>query len=206
MRKTPVNTFLYNISLSFILVLLCANGGYAQTNRATKKIRYTTDLQQALLSPEAITHLKLKGQDLDTVPAAIAELRNLIVLDLSKNNIRTIPGFIVALPAIKVLNLSKNKITQIPREIDRMDVLEELIINQNPITELPKSIVGCRSLKYIDAWGTEINHLDSSIAKAPKLTLIDLQSIRMGNKTQQAIVDNIKGKVKVKMSAPCDCD
>jgi Leucine-rich repeat (LRR) protein len=206
MRLKLENTFQAKINILFVLFFVLIQVGFAQDQKSNKKIKYCTSLQEALLEPESITHLKLRGADLDSIPELISKFTNLMYLDLSKNNIKKIDQTIFNLRSLKELNLSKNQITIIPDAIGGMDVLERLIINQNPISILPVSIAGCRSLEYIDAWGTDIDQLDSALINAPKLALIDLQSIRMGYKTQQAIVDNIKGKITIKMSSPCKCD
>ncbi len=205
MKKQPA---IFSINLPYALIIIAVLMGSPvlgqQKEKKEKPVVYTS-IKDAMKRPEMVTHLKLKSNNLDTIPTEIYQFENLISLNLSKNKLNALPKELISISGLRYLNVSRNQIEELPSWIGQMDLLEELIINQNPIKQLPGEISGCQSLIYIDAWGTEITSFPEGIGKTPNLKTIDLQSIRMSVDQQNELLMQLPKRIKLKLSQPCNC-
>ena len=62
-------------------------------------------------------HLQLRNNRLTVIPDAIAELMNLVTLDLSCNQLTTLPLDIATLPMLTTLDVSSNQLTALPLSV-----------------------------------------------------------------------------------------
>ena len=90
--------------------------------------------------------LNLSHQGLNEVPAEIAWMKHLRVLDLSYNNISHIPDFVFALPHLRTLAVGHNQLRSLPLSISGSSV-HDLIADHNQIDFiLPTTLTGLRTL------------------------------------------------------------
>jgi len=153
-------------------------------------------------NPQDIQTLSLAGQRLATLPAALAELPNLLELDLSRNpqlsqlpsqigrlkNLRklivmdaglgSLPAEFGQLTQLEQLNLVGNgRLTSIPAEIGQLRSLQELNLGGCRITALPAAIGRLSQLRNLNLSGTSLRQLPPELAQLSGLHTLDLSSI-----------------------------
>ncbi|KAI0268726.1 Endonuclease/exonuclease/phosphatase [Gloeopeniophorella convolvens] len=94
-----------------------------------------------LFSFTFLINLYLNHNALTAVPAEIAKLRHLELLDLSGNNLQTLPSELGMLTKLKELYLFDNHIATIPPELGTLHQLQTLGIEGNPLEPSLKAIV-----------------------------------------------------------------
>ena len=112
------------------------------------------------------------------IPAEIADLVNLEVLDLHKNHlVGQIPDSIEHLQKLQVLDISYNKISgELPENIGHLEELEILSLFDNEIEgELPSSFYTIKTLKVVLLNGNKLSgRLQASIKN-----MIDLENLSL---------------------------
>lgn len=165
-----------------------------------------TSIEEALLKPDSVYRLNLRGKKLKRVPPQVfTSFPYLVDLDLSRNRLKELPDSLWALSHVKRLNLSKNQIEQLPKSLGRMSHLEELVISQNELTSLPDSISRLDRLRMIDAWSNNLDELPATMSSMKSLEVMDLRVIMMHYDKQERITELLPN-VKVYMSEGCNCN
>lgn len=162
------------------------------------------NLEDALVNPNQVFHLKLKRKKLKEFPLEVLKFKNLITLDLTKNKISSIPYEIKELKYLKTLKLNKNKFTVFPKAICLVTSIEQLEINNNSIVEIPKEIEKLKNLIYLDMWSNELAIFPKELSKLNKLKTFDLRVIQLSDKEQKAI-HKLLPNTKIYMSNSCNC-
>ena len=93
------------------------------------------NLTPAIFAYIHITGLYLAHNALRAVPAGIAALTRLQILDLSHNRIRLLPPDITRLTALSELLLSNNDLTELPVQLARITSLSIITVDNNPLPE-----------------------------------------------------------------------
>ncbi len=102
---------------------------------------------------------------LPTVPTAIARLVNLKVLMLDTNDLTSIPAEICLLHNLERISLSNNKLKMLPEGFRNLTKLQSLHITNNMLEFFPEEIVYLVYLEYLDLCDNEIKHIPNSINK-----------------------------------------
>jgi Leucine-rich repeat (LRR) protein len=161
-------------------------------------------ISAALLQPDSVFILELKGKKLTTVPEEVYRFPNLLVLDLSKNKITELPADISKLKSLEELNLASNKIKSLPSGIGDLKGLKMLSLNRNLITELPASIGNMSSLQVLELWDTELSTLPDEIRNLSNLRTVELRGVLFTDEQQKHFREMLPG-VRLYMSPACDC-
>lgn len=83
-----------------------------------------------------------------SLPAAIANLKKLEVLDLGRNGLSTVPQAIAGLTNLKTLRLDFNALRAVPAFVGNLENLEELVLDANErIADLPQSMAKFKALR-----------------------------------------------------------
>uniref|UniRef100_A0A673XZV7 Ras suppressor protein 1 n=2 Tax=Salmo trutta TaxID=8032 RepID=A0A673XZV7_SALTR len=82
-----------------------------------------------------ITQLVLSHNKLTTIPANVADLKNLEVLNVFNNQIEELPTQISSLQKLKHLNLGMNRMSALPRGFGSLPALEVLDLTYNNLNE-----------------------------------------------------------------------
>ncbi len=190
----------------FVMMFLLTQIGYAQ-DFAFDDLEYLnqyTSLEEALLSPDSVYRLRLKGRLRQIPPEVFTSFPNLHELDLSKNRLKEIPPEIQLLKKLKKLVLFKNLLETLPAEIGALENLEELIINRNELVSLPEEIGQLKKLRYLDMWSNNITVLPRSMTLLKALQEVDLRVIVMTEREQEDI-NYLLPDIKVHMDKNCNC-
>jgi Leucine rich repeat/Leucine Rich Repeat len=137
--------------------------------------------------------LNLSGNNLTTIPTAIASLTNLTKLDLTGNKLTKIPSAITNLSTLNYLNLRANKITNIPDAIANLSNLTKLYLSGNQIAMIPAAIANLINLTTLDLINNDIGVIPKAIASLPKLTILRLQKNPIYKPTPEIVNQGLTG-------------
>jgi len=96
------------------------------------------------------------GVKLTELPDEIHHLRNLQIIDISKNNLRWLPSTIHLLPKLRLMNISDNNINMLPLYLEELKSLEHLIASHNRISELPEKLGFNSNLLTLDMYDNRL--------------------------------------------------
>lgn len=108
------------------------------------------DLDSALVNPDKVYKLSLEGKKLKSLPAEIASLKNLQILNLSDNRLKYLPAEMGELKRLQVLSIYHNKLRYLPDEFSDLKNLEILYVGRNRLTRLEVWITSIRRLRRLD--------------------------------------------------------
>lgn len=103
------------------------------------------------------------------LPSAIGQLKNLRILNASKNQLESIPESITSLNKLKAINLSQNKLNQLPKGIGRLPNLIILILNQNELKQIPREIALLQDLITLNLSNNPLKSIPAEIAMLKSL-------------------------------------
>ncbi|KAG0314887.1 hypothetical protein BGZ99_007789 [Dissophora globulifera] len=112
--------------------------------------------------------------DLCNIPVEIGYLRNLTLLDLSKNSLTTLPDSITQLTKLADLKLSYNFLESIPSTIGKLTKLTSLSLGNNRLTQIPSQIGQLKDLAYFDLSDNPLTVLPAEIARLQYLRRLRL--------------------------------
>ncbi|MFA9390585.1 MAG: Ig-like domain-containing protein [Prolixibacteraceae bacterium] len=92
-----------------------------------------------------------------SIPAAIGNLNNLLIFDISSTAINQIPNEIANLTNLHTLNLSSNEFTIFPSALFKLTGIEALYLNDNKIKQIPPAFTASAASANINI---ENNYLD----------------------------------------------
>lgn len=107
--------------------------------------------------------------DFSGIPAEIKQLISLHELKISECNLPYIPPAIWGMKNLKILDVSRNKINTLLPEIGELESLQKLNLQQTNITTLPPEIAYCQDLEEILLWGNVIESLPETLPEMLKL-------------------------------------
>ena len=161
-------------------------------------------LQEAMLQPDSVFKLSLKGKKLKEIPKEVFTLHNLQVLNLSRNNIKEIPADISKLKSLQELDLSNNGLTNLPPQIGELMNLTKLKLNRNEITSIPPEIGNLINLEVLEMWNNELDTVPDEIKNLVHLKVFELRGILFSDDEQRNI-HSLLPETKVYFSPSCAC-
>lgn len=138
----------------------------------SSKRDYKTKLSREKGFPVELQEFKANGIGLRTIDTRLFKLRNLRILDLSRNDLSKIDHRLCLL-RLDVLILSNNKLSEasIPIEFNGSQLsktLEKLDISENQFVRLPKMLLQCSKLQFLIADKNELISGPNCIPKSLK--------------------------------------
>ncbi|KAF2983551.1 hypothetical protein EK904_005744 [Melospiza melodia maxima] len=111
------------------------------------------------------------------VPANIADLRNIEVLNFFNNQIEELPTQISSLQKLKHLNLGMNRLNTLPRGFGSLPALEVLDLTYNNLNEnsLPGNFFYLTTLRALYLSDNDFEMLPPDIGKLTKLQILSLR-------------------------------
>jgi hypothetical protein len=138
-------------------------------------------IPSCVLNATLLTCLKLEGCSLFYIPPQIQQLKNLELLDLSKNRLIELPAAFATLINLKTLDISHNFFESLPESVTACCELTSLEISNNNISYLPKSIGRLVKLENFNANYNPISELPSSIYLLTDLKVLSLVKTTLSN-------------------------
>lgn len=106
---------------------------------------------------------------MNNLPNAIGQLKNLRILNASKNQLEGIPESITGLTKLKAINLSQNKLCQLPKGMGSLPSLIILILNGNELTQIPREIANLNDLITLNVSDNPLKSIPAEIAMLKSL-------------------------------------
>jgi Leucine-rich repeat (LRR) protein len=126
-------------------------------------------------SSESVTEIGLDKEGLKgDLPAAIAQLPDLVSLRLQNNSITSLPLEIGSLSTLEVLDLYGNGISRLPAEVGNLASLKELDLGDNLLSELPDEIGNLAALEVLNVSFNQLSGLPTTIGSLGSLRLLHL--------------------------------
>lgn len=122
-----------------------------------KQLKPYYSIENALVNPDSVQALYLIYAKLNTVPKEVAQLKNLVLLEIGHNNIKEIPAYIFKLKKLQTLGFSHNQVSLIPNEISNLKKITTLLCAKNNLTILPDAVSNLPNLKRIYLDGNPIS-------------------------------------------------
>jgi hypothetical protein len=142
LTDTKLETFPDEILAHSQLEVLILNGEYNNNNN------FKT-LPAEIAKLPNLKVLQVEYCQMYSLPAQIGALKNLTTLDLSFNELRTLPAQIWELKNLTYLNLSYNPLSSLPAQIGELKNLTTLNLHWNQLSTLPAQIGELKNLRYL---------------------------------------------------------
>jgi hypothetical protein len=146
---------------------------------AVRRISLCADLRELprdlLRFAATVEILDLSGNQLQTLPAWITELRALRVLFLSRNPFREVPAVLRGMPALRMLGMRACQIEHLPED-GLPATLIWLTLTDNALCSLPQSLGSLAGLQKVLLAGNRLRTLPSSLQSAKQLELLRLSA------------------------------
>jgi|GEM_PF-6553601 len=106
--------------------------------------------------------------------STLRRLDHINFLDLRGNELESVPEFLGQLKCLKYLKLSRNKITSLPSSVGQLVNLVELFVDDNQLEELPQSLGQLVKLRYLRLANNKLTSLPDSLSGAERLQELSL--------------------------------
>ena len=126
--------------------------------------------------------IRFNSAELTVLPATVAGLESLRIMELKRNAFDAIPGSIEDLSRLEVIMLPGNRLTAIPATIGRLKRLMVLGLSSNKLESLPEQIGEAASLRELHLGGNQLKSIPESIG-----CLKDLAKLNLNNNALQTL-------------------
>lgn len=161
------------IIIILVVLVIGLVGGFVLNNQQVLSPANNFDIGNVIISGNEI--LDFSNQGLNRIPENIFNQTDLIELNVSNNNLTgAIQAEIRQLKNLKVLNASRNQMTGVPAEVGQLQNLEILDLSYNQITGLPQELGNLKKLKTLNLSGNSYSQqdLDKIRANLPNTNFI----------------------------------
>jgi internalin A len=131
-------------------------------------------LPKEIVELKRLKRLQFCFNQLSQIPTKIFQISSLIELDLRSSKILNLPLQIGDLVNLKRLYISQNTLNKLPSQIGQLINLEILELNFNKITELPIGLGKLSNLIHLEVAFNELNKLPSEIGNLQNLYDLNL--------------------------------
>lgn len=117
-----------------------------------------------------IVDLGIRQQGISRVPPEIAQLKELVLLNLVGNRLTELPIEVSCLSHLQILYLRDNRLTDLPAEFSQLSGLTHLGLSENNLTALPPAVVEMSDLQVLFLSDNELTELPPEIEQLQSLT------------------------------------
>lgn len=126
------------------------------------------------LPTQQLTILSLDYNNIETLPAEIGQLINLIELSLNGNELINIPTEIIELKSLEILTLNENRLCTFPEEVGELASLKQLSAIGNTLGKLPQSVSKLSNLEELYLDENQLYYLPTNFGKLTRLTTLEV--------------------------------
>ncbi|WP_051203819.1 leucine-rich repeat domain-containing protein [Hugenholtzia roseola] len=135
----------------------------------------------------------LKYNDFKILPAKIAQLKNLKVLQLRYSQINHLPNAISDLNFLEKLDISFNQFNSLPKKLSELKNLTWLDLGWNQFHSLSSEIKDLKNLQFLGLGGNHLSELPKEIGELKNLKLLYLYSNKLSSlPTQIGALQDLK--------------
>lgn len=124
---------------------------------------------------ENSTRLDLSKRSIHMLPTAIKELTQLTELYLYSNKLQSLPAELGCLSELVTLALSENSLTSLPDSLDSLKMLRMLDLRHNKLREIPPVVYRLTSLTTLYLRFNRITTVEKDIRNLSKLTMLSIR-------------------------------
>jgi len=133
--------------------------------------------------------LDLTGNDLSSLPPALAQLTKLHTLFASNNRFTVLPPVLGRLPVLDTLGFKANRIAEVPAE-SLSPSLRWLILTDNRIPAMPTTLTACPRMQKLMLAGNRLARLPEGMGRLQRLELLRLSANRF-ERVEDALSDEL---------------
>jgi len=116
----------------------------------------------------------MNGNDIETLPAEIGQMKRVIFIYFEKNQLSALPPEIAQMSSLQGMYFTRNHFTEIPAVVFTMKWLRKLQFSQNHIKVMPPEIGNLTNLIHMDMSDNEFESLPDSISHLQQLRVCSL--------------------------------
>jgi Leucine-rich repeat (LRR) protein len=155
-------------------------------------------------SLDALKYLVLSDNLLDSLPAALWDLSNLVELDLGGNRVSSLGAGVGRLKSLLFLGMRANALTALPDSLFALPQLENLLLAGNILDTLPESVANLAFLKYLDLSGNALRALPFTLAAMEGLDSLDVTGNDIANLPASITLMPASTRVRLAGNRLCD--
>lgn len=123
-----------------------------------------------------VTRLTLSHNRIFELPAGLANLVNLEILNLSNNHLQELPVSLSSMPKLRILNVSINRLNTLPRGFGAFPVLEVLDLSYNNLNEkeLPGNFFMMETLRALYLGDNDFECIPANVGNLKNLQIVSL--------------------------------
>ncbi len=122
-----------------------------------------------LLNLPLLSTVILKGMNLKVFPKEILAVRNLKILDISRNQLTALPEGLGCRKKLIYLNAAENQLTSLPASLGKLKKLQILNLSGNTLEHLGFSLKNMRELKRLNLSGNALSELPEGLKSLNQL-------------------------------------
>lgn len=121
-----------------------------------------------------VTRLTISHNRIHELPAGLANLINLEILNVSNNNLQELPVSISSMPKLRILNVSINRLNSLPRGFGAFPMLEVLDLSYNNLNEneLPGNFFMMETLRALYLGDNDFEFIPTNIGNLKNLQIV----------------------------------
>ena len=123
--------------------------------------------------------VKINQKNIDSLPNLILQrdFHNIRILDIQMNKISVLEGSLfMTLRNLQLLNASKNQIISISSDIQFSEQLEKLILDDNLLRELPSELGSLKELRVLSCHNNMLRFLPNTLVKLSNLAILNVSA------------------------------
>ncbi len=126
-----------------------------------------------------LEYLSLAGNKLEQLPGELAFLPQLHYLDLSDNRFESLPEALLSLTGLRFLSLKENMLAELPSETENWQQLEQLDLSENQLKRLPVRLGHLRALRDLRLSGNRLRSLPQTLGRLRQLQRLEADNNRL---------------------------
>ncbi|MCB1124279.1 MAG: leucine-rich repeat domain-containing protein, partial [Verrucomicrobiae bacterium] len=159
--------------------------------RGISRLMVEDDGKVVPVTSVANLHVFLNVNQIDTMPAEIAKLENMVFLYCEFNRMSALPKVMGKMKNLVGMYFTSNEFKEIPPFIYQMTWLKKLQFSKNRLTSLPPEIGNLTEIRHFNMSGNEITTIPDSMANLALLRVCDLSD------NQITELPEVFGKVQI---------
>ncbi|MDP8228543.1 MAG: leucine-rich repeat domain-containing protein, partial [Candidatus Electryoneaceae bacterium] len=166
---------------SLLLLLPILIVGCLPPQKAPKRIKEYTSIEEALPDKENVEFFNFYEQNITTIPENIGGFPSLHKLGVQGIKFAEFPSEIISLTGLDYLDMINCGIKKLPENFGDLINIKELYLSDNQLSELPESISKLNSFKYINLDRNKFTEIPAPLSNNKTLKWLRLNGNQITN-------------------------